>query len=281
MRGAAIILLATTLTAGAAIAAPSVRLEPLWSLEGFEDPESVAVSADGKTLFVANVAGEGDAVDGRGFISRVSRDGKLLQKEWVGGMDGPKGGVVAGDRLYVSDITRLVEIDIPTGRIVGRYPAPDAKFLNDVAVAPDGTVLVADSGGAKIFALKAGVMVDWAAEPLLRAINGLLPEPDRLVITTMAGKLLAMDWKSHAITVLADGIGQGDGVARLDNGHYLVSEWPGRLFEFAPGGAIDTLIDSRQAGTYINDFIRLGDVLLVPNWKPGRLNAYRIAPSRP
>ena len=278
MRGALATLAVLALAACRAAPAHAVHLEPLWALNGLEDPESVAVSADGQTLFVANVAGEGDAVDGRGFISRVSRDGKMLQKEWVAGMDGPKGGIVAGGTLYVSDITKLVAIDIAAGGIAARYPAPGAKFLNDVAVAPDGTVLVADSGGARIYALKDGAMAVWASDPQFESINGLLPEPGRLVITTMAGKLLALDWKTHAVSVLASGIGQGDGVARLDDGSYLVREWPGRLFEVDGKGGVATVIDSRKAGTYINDFIRLGDTLIAPNWKPGRLSAYRIRP---
>ncbi len=258
--------------------AGAVTLQHLWTVTGLEDPESAAISADGKTFYVANVAGEGDAVDGRGFISRVSRDGQMLQKEWVTGMDAPKGGIVAGNRLFVSDITRLVEIDIAAGKIVARYPAPGAKFLNDVAVLPDGTVVVSDSGTARIYALKDGRMVVWAQGPLLDAVNGLLPEKDRLVIVTMASRLLAMDYGTHAITVLATGVNEGDGVAALGGGRYLVSAWPGQLFEAAPGGKLTTLIDSRKAGSYINDLIILGDTLILPHMKPGSLEALRIKP---
>ena len=45
------------------------------------------------------------------------------------------------------------------------------------------------------------------------------------------------------------------------------------LYQATTGGVI---LDSREAGTYINDFIRVGDLLIVPNWKPGTLRAYRI-----
>ncbi len=256
--------------------AQALTLQPLWTVTGLEDPESAAISGDGKIFYVANVAGEGDAVDGRGFISRVSRDGKMLQKEWVTGMDAPKGAIVAGDRLFVSDITKLVEIDIAAGKIVARYPAPGSKFLNDVAVLPDGTVVVSDSGTSRIYALKNGVMAVWAEGPLLAAVNGLSPEKDRLVIATMASRLLAMDYRTHAITVLATGIGDGDGLAALGGGRYLVSAWPGQLFEVAPDGKLTTLIDSRKAGTYINDLIIVGDTLILPHMKPGSLEALRI-----
>ncbi|WP_309091956.1 hypothetical protein [Phenylobacterium sp.] len=261
-------------------AAPAAAADwtPVWTLEGLADPESVALAPDGRSFFVANVAGEGDVKDGQGFISRVSRDGKLLEREWVRGLDAPKRAIVKGQRLFVSDITRLGEIDIPTAKVVGAYEAPDAKFLNDVAVAPDGTVLVADSATARILALQDGRIVPWSADPQLRAVNGLLPERHRLLVTTTAGKLLAFDWKSRAATVLAEGLGDGDGVAPAGDGAYFVSEWPGRLFRVSPDGKAETLIDSRKAGTYINDFIRVGDLLVVPSWKPGRLAAYRVAP---
>ena len=264
------------LAAGLGPSARAVTLQPLWTVTGLEDPESAAISADGKTFYVANVAGEGDAVDGRGFISRVSRDGKMLQKEWVTGMDAPKGGIVTGNRLFVSDITRLVEIDIAAGKIVARYPAPGAKFLNDVAVLPDGNVVVSDSGTARIYALKAGRMVVWAQGPLLDAVNGLYPEKGRLVIVTMASRMLAMDYRSKALSVLATGIDNGDGVAPLGDGRYLISDWPGRLFEVAPDGKLITLIDSRKAGSYINDLIIVGDTLILPHMKPGSLEALRI-----
>ncbi len=257
----------------------ATRLEPLWTLEGLESPESVALSADGSFFYVANVAGEGDARDGRGFISRVSRDGKLLQKEWAGGLNAPKGAVLADGKLYVTDIDRLVGFDLATGKAVETHAVPGAKFLNDTAVAPDGSLLFSDSANARIYAKSGkGEVVVWAEAPELRAVNGLLPEKDRLVVTTMAGKFLALDYGTRAITVLAEGIGDGDGVIRLDDGRYLVSEWPGRMFEIAPGAAPSVILDTKAARGYMNDFIRVGDQLIVPNWMPGSITAYRIVP---
>lgn len=277
MRGA---VLALCLLIGACSANPDPKAQnarlPVWTLKGLAEPESVALGPDGRTLFVANVGGEGDAKDGDGFISRVSTGGKMLQRRWVTGLDAPKGAAVAGQRLYVSDIDRIVEIDIPTGRIVARYPVPGATFLNDVAIAPDGAVLVADSGTGRIFALNDGKVGVWSADPLLKSVNGLLPEAGRLVVTTMEGKLLAIDYPARSVKVLAQGLGEADGVAPGDGDTYLVSEWPGRLFRVTPDGRVMVLMDTRAEGTYINDFIRVGDLLIAPNWKPGSLTAYRV-----
>lgn len=248
---------------------------PVWVLTGLAEPESVALAADGRTLYVANVGGEGDAKDGDGFISRISTSGKMLDRAWVTGLDAPKGAVLADGKLYVSDIDRLVEIDVEQGRVAARYPAPGAKFLNDVAVAPDGTVLVSDSGTGRIFALSEGAMTVWSTDRELKSVNGLLAEPDRLLVTTMEGKLLEMGYASRAAKVLATGLGQADGLAPIGRDAYFVGEWPGRLFYVTPDGRSQVVIDSRARGTYINDFVRVGDLLIVPNWKPGTVSAYR------
>lgn len=252
------------------------RLMPLWTTRGFANPESVALSADGQFLYVSNVDGEGDARDGNGRIDRLALDGKLLQCGWATGLDGPKGLALRAGTLYASDITTLVEIDSDSGKVVARHEAIDAGFLNDVAFAPDGEVLVSDSAKSRIYALHDGRLEPWLEHELLRSINGLLPEAGRLVASTMQGRLLAIDWETHEVSVLAEGIGDGDGIAPLGDGTYLVSEWPGRLFHVNALGKASTLLDTREQKRYLNDFLLVGDRLIVPNWEPGSISAYRL-----
>lgn len=268
-------LLALPLTTSASAAGDS-RLEPIWTLQGLSAPESVAISADGSFLYVSNVNGEGEAADGNGFISRVSIDGKMLQEKWASGLDGPKGLVLKGARLFVTDITRVVELDATSGKRVAGHDVPGAKFLNDAALAPDGRILVSDSDTGRISALEGGKVEVFLEDPTLKSINGLLPETDRLVIVTMQGLLLAMDWKTRALKELAQGLGDGDGVAALGAGRYLVSEWPGRIFEVAPDGSNTVVLDTRAEKRFLNDFALVGDTLYVPHWEPGALSAYRL-----
>lgn len=218
----------------------------------------------------------------------MSLDGQVLEARWVGGLDAPKGLALRGRTLFVSDIAQLIEIDTRDGRILARHAVDGAKFLNDVAIAPKGTpiaggVLVTDSGTGRIHLWRDGAMTVWREDPLLDSVNGLLPERGRLVVTTMQGRLLAIDWATQAITVLNAGIGKGDGVVALGDGGYLASEWPGRLF-FVDGDRIETILDSREAGRLINDFLLVdapkggGRLLVVPQWEPGEVVAYRLAP---
>ena len=270
------VLLMALASTGCASNVRAPTLEPLWVLEGLPNPESVVATAGGDALYVSNVGGDAEARDGNGVVSRVSMDGSLLQRDWATGLDAPKGMALAGGRLFVSDITALVEIDTRDGRVVARHTAPGAKFLNDVAVAPDGSVLVSDSANARVYAWHDGRMDTWLEDPLLRAVNGLLPEASRLVAVTMQGRLLAIDWRTHAVTVMAEGLGNGDGIAALGGGAYLVSEWPGRLFHVAADGTSTVLLDTRATEQYLNDILLLGDRLIAPNLEPGSLSAWRV-----
>lgn len=273
---AALLILTLAVSGCQARLAGAVSLSQVWSTGGLASPESVIPSADGAFLYVSNVNGEGEVKDGNGSIAKLSRDGKLLDLHWAKGLDAPKGLALSGQRLFAADIDRLVEIDTATGRIVAVHPVAGSKFLNDAAVTSEGTILAADSDTGRIFALRNGAAGIWAEHPDFRSINGLLPEKDRLVVTTMQGLLLAVDWKTKAVTRLAQGLGEADGVAALGGGRYLVSEWPGRLFLVKPDGSHEVLIDSRKQERFINDFIVVGDLLIMPNWKPGALTAYRL-----
>ncbi|HCK85332.1 MAG TPA: hypothetical protein DHW63_12675 [Hyphomonadaceae bacterium] len=248
-----------------------------WRVEGLANPESAALSREGSFLFVTNVNGEGGAKDGNGFISRISTDGQLLQREFARGLDAPKGIARGGDALYVADIDRMVVVDAATGAIRRGVAIPGARFLNDLALAPDGGVLIADSGAGRIYAIRGDAPTVWLEHELLDSVNGLLPEPDRLIVTTMAGRLLSIDYATRATTVLGEGLGDADGVAAIGEGRYLVSEWPGLMHVVAADGTHETLLDTRAEKLYLNDFLLAGGVLYQPHWEPGAFSAYDVA----
>jgi sugar lactone lactonase YvrE len=266
----------------AAACSPSTPPEPValelsWRATGLANPESAALSGDRSFLYVTNVNGEGDARDGNGFISRISTSGDVLQREFATGLNGPKGVTLGGDSLYVADIGELAVVDAATGAVRRRVPIDGAGFLNDLTFARDGSVLIADSTGGRIYAVRADEPEIWLEHEYLQSVNGLLSEPDRLVVTTMAGRLLAVDYDTRAITILAEGLGDADGVAPLGDGRYLVSAWPGELFVVAEDGSRTLLLDTRAENRFLNDFLLVDGVLYQPHWEPSEFSAYRLS----
>jgi DNA-binding beta-propeller fold protein YncE len=272
-----LVVVACSQSAAPPAAPEPIGVELIWRATGLANPESAALSAEGDFLYVTNVNGEGEAKDGNGFIARISTDGRVLEREWARGLDAPKGIALGGDALYVADVDQIVVVDAATGAVRRRVAIPGAVFLNDLAISPDGQVLIADSGGGRIYAIRTDTPEVWLEDELLDSINGLLPEPDRLIATTMQGRLLAIDYTTKAITVLAEGLGEGDGVASLGEGRYLVSEWPGRMHVVAADGSHVTILETAAENRFLNDFLLVGDILYQPHWEPSALSAYRVS----
>lgn len=83
----------------------------------------------------------------------------------------------------------LLRIDLATGRVLARYPAPFAdRMLGDVTLGPDGTVYVA---GGDLFQLKPG---SEALEVLLPA--GLMRSPQGMAVTPDGAGLIVADYSS-------------------------------------------------------------------------------------
>ncbi len=68
------------------------KLEKLWETDSiFKIPESVLYDAQANVLYVSNIDGASGAKDGRGHISKLSPDGKVIDLHWLTGLHAPKG----------------------------------------------------------------------------------------------------------------------------------------------------------------------------------------------
>lgn len=254
----------------------SVTLTSDWVVTGLDSPESIIPSADETFLYVSNVNGEGAAKDGNGYISKISLDGKIIDKVWASGLDAPKGLALSGNTLYVTDINDLVLINTNDGKIKSRIPAENSGFLNDTVISPLG-VLASDSANARIYRYVDGTMQIWLENDLLSGINGLVAQENRLLVTTMdKGEVISIDWSTKALEVIGTDMKNADGLAELDDGSFIVSSWPGILYSLRQGTAPTVLLDTQSEPIYMNDFYIMGDKLIVPNWQPGSLRSYSL-----
>lgn len=249
------------------------ELTQAWVATGFSAPEGVA-TADG-VLYISNVAGEGGAKDGEGWISRLSMDGEILEEKWVEGLNAPKGLGIRDGKLFVSDYDAYHVVDLETGEIDNTYPVEGAGFLNDIAVWQGG-VYLSDSGSARIFQIDVNGYKEWLADERLGGVNGLWPDGDRLLIATMDSGSLLETRGARDLREIAAGMENADGIAVLDDGSYLVSSWPGQIWHVSTEGETTELHNTVDDTIYQNDLTRIGDMIIVPNWQPGSVTAWRI-----
>ncbi len=238
-------------------------------------PESVLYDAATNVIFVANINGNPIDKDGNGFISQLNPDGSIKTLEWVTELNAPKGMAVFNGKLYVSDIDNLVEIDIAGGTIANRYPVEGAKFLNDVAACHNGMIFVSDSETNKIHVLQNGKISLWLESSDIQGINGLYTEMGKLYIGSQ--KIQVADIKTKEVSDIQDGCGGIDGLDKDNDGNFVFSNWPGKIY-YLDNGKITTMWDSTEKKINTADifFAKELNLLLVPTFFDNQVVAYKI-----
>src|SRR6478609_2265178 len=206
-------------------------------------PESVLYDAKGKILYVSNIDGTPDGKDGKGSIGKVGLDGKIIEVEWVKGLNAPKGMGLYKNKLYVADLTEVVVIDISKGEIVQRIPVEGSVFLNDITIDKNGVVYVSDTRGFKVYKIEKGFVTTILQN--LKGPNGLLAVADELLLVDR-GTLFKMI-NGSKLTDLCGGMDPAtDGIEMVQKNEYLVSCWGGVIYYVYANGSKQTLLDTRE-----------------------------------
>jgi len=219
-----------------------------WRTAGFSTPESVAYDEANDRLIVSNIVGDAMQADGSGTLSLVGTDGTMIDADWVSGLDAPKGSAIAGDTLYVADLTRLRIVDLATGE----YETVDvagSSFLNDVAVDADGAVYITDTFANSIYRYADGAAELWVQDAALMTPNGLLVDGGTLHVASIGifaenpadnkpGGMYEIDLATKAITKneTAGDFGALDGIVKIGEDLYISDFMGGGIYRLAPGG---------------------------------------------
>ncbi len=279
--------------ASAMAAAP----KPAWTATGFRQPESALYVAAEQAIFVSNLDGGPTTKDGKGFISRLDANGRVVKLDWLTGLNAPKGLAYAQGKLFVADIDELIEIDVKSAAISKRYPAPGAKMLNDVALEPRSNfgnqvarVYVSDFLGNSIWYLGDGKFAELLHDDALATPNGLLVEGENLRIASWGAmdaegniaepgriRTMALDAEGVADRFDARPLGNLDGLEADGKGGYWVSDWmAGKIFRVASDGTSKVWLQLEQGTADIG--IAPGKWLLVPMMVNGEVRAYTLPP---
>jgi sugar lactone lactonase YvrE len=269
--------------------ASPVLADEVWTLEGFQAPESALFDSERNVVYISNVAGEANAKDGVGFISKISLDGKMQESQWIKGLNAPKGMILHGNLLYVSDIDKLVEIDVTKGAVTNSWVAEGSQFLNDTAVDANGRVFVSDMLADSIYVLENGKLAVFVQDPALLHPNGLRVEGGKLLVagwgediqpdfsTKTPGRLVSVDLTTKEISAVGSGepIGNLDGLEPDGSGNWMVTDWvAGQLYRIHPDGSAEKLIDVNPGSADL-EYVEREKLAIIPMMMDGKVTAHR------
>ncbi len=251
-------------------------LEKIWQTDStLKVPESVLYDAEAKVLYVANIDGSPSEKDGNGSIAKVGLDGKIIDHEWITGLDAPKGMGLHKNLLYVANISEVAVIDIDKASIIQRIPVEGSAFLNDLTVDSEGIVHVSDSRSNKVHRIENGIASLYLED--IRNANGLLAV-DRELYILSAGSLLRADADMN-LTTLAEGMdGSTDGIEMVKENEFIVSCWSGIVYYVKANGSKEVLLDTRDQGINSADigYDAENRIIYVPTFFRNSVFAYRL-----
>lgn len=248
----------------------------LWSTDTImKTPESVLYDSVRKVLYVANM-NRIDGGDNTGFITKMDTDGTVIDLHWVDGLNEPRGMGIYENRLFATDMDRIIVIDIEKGELVESIPVEGAVFLNDLAIDKEGTVYFSDSRAGKLQYYKDGEIIDWFPE--YPNPNGLLDAGENIIVCATSSKeIRRVNKTTGEYEVIATGI-NGDGIEHSGiQDYYIVTEWEGRM-HLINNDTIQTVLDSSKEKINSADIGYHLDkkIIYVPTFFDNRVVAYTL-----
>ena len=230
------------------------------TVDSLEAPEAARFDPALGVYFVANINGEPLGKDGNGYISRLTRDGKIDALKFIAGGQGgvtlnaPKGMAIKGDTLWVADIDVARAFDKRSGKpITSVSLAGRAKFLNDAVLGPDGAIYLTDTGVTdnghpgpdQVFRIEKGKATVVLQLPDKPGPNGITWDSagSRFVVVAFQGKSI-YQWApgDSVATVIAEGPGMMDGVEPLGDGRLIFTSWADSSLHMLDAGRITKMV---------------------------------------
>lgn len=250
--------------------------------DGFKSPESVFV--DKNFVYVSNVGEKLEplAKDNDGFISKLDKNGKVLEYKFLSNLNAPKGMMELADTLYVVDIDVLRGFDLKSKKEIFNLPIKGAIFLNDIEKLDDNTLLVSDTGTGLILKVD---LKEKSYDELLKLDLVKFGGPNGLYLDRKNNKLfiagyhpdgsgglvMSYDLAKKDLSVIKNEKESYDGIAPYKDA-LLVSSWGenlnGLVYSLENGKAIKLDLPSMKGPA---DMFIDGDTLWIPKMVEGKI----------
>ena len=252
------------------------QLNKLWQTDSIlAIPESVLPDLDKKVLYISLIDGAPWEIDGKGGVAKLSLEGKVVDANWITGLNAPKGMGLYKNKLYIADMAQVVIADSKTGKIESKLDVAGAEGLNDVSINDKGIVFVTDSKNGKVFKVEDGKASVHLEN--IEGINGIKVIKNELYV--LGGPVLYKVKADKSLVKVADGFLQGgDGLEPLKAGGFIVSCWGGLIYFVDAQGKSELLLDTREEKINTADigYNPNGNIIYVPTFFKKSVIAYSI-----
>ena len=262
-----------------------------FNASNFDSPESIIVDPEEGSYYVSNINGDFAAKDGNGYISKIDPTGKTVIQKFIGSkleestLNAPKGLMIVGRNLFVTDIDMVRGFDKETGKptVAVDLSKLGAKFLNDITVDGKGFIYVSDTMANRIYKIDTNRHYEteiFMDSPDLGMPNGLLINPKSkhlIVVTYGSGRILEID-RAKKIHVVKRGLSTLDGVDYDNKGNLYVSSFEkGEIYKISyyGRGTLTTSLSGLTTPADISFDLRKNE-LLVPSMKGETVATYSV-----
>ena len=226
--------------------------------------ESVLYDLTRRELYVSNIDGKPTDKDGKGVVTEL---------KWAKDIDAPKGMGILVDKMYVTNIDELVQINMADGKITKGFTIKGAKFLNDVAVG-GGKVYFSDMETGKLH-MYDGERISLVSEGH-SGLNGLTYFDGNLYGLDASG-LIKFSLDGGMPEILNSEVTGGDGLVLIDNDTFIASRWKGEVW-LIKNGTATKLLDSKEEEVQTADigYNPAEKMVYVPRFFSNKVSAYRL-----
>ena len=165
-------------------------------------PEGIAYDPDGRRFFVGSIAQRRIVVADRvGRVRDFSHPDDKLDAVLGLAVDARRRALYAVSTNGFEDGARtdrrnaVLRYDLARNRLAARHDVPSALQLNDLAVAPDGTLYVTDSAAGSLYRLRPGesALAPFGPAQAARGANGIAVAADGAVYVTLSTGVARLD----------------------------------------------------------------------------------------
>ncbi len=237
-----------------------------------QNPESVIWNEATGTYIISDAS--------QGILFSMTADREVTQ--FTTDLTSPKGIVKGSLSLWVTDVNKIIEIDMISGAKLNEYDILNAQFLNDIVYDPLGYLYISDMQTNKIYEFDE---IMRTAEPVS---NGQMIAPNGLSYDNLGGliivsftpnaKIYTMDLMEGNVEILKEtNLGQLDGIAYdSKRDRYYISAWQQGAVYIFDSGFMDEpqlLLDGLNGPADIY-YDENRDILVIPEMNTGEIIFY-------